>query len=82
MTSHEVRIDRSKTLLEEPATGHNRWHPDIPPVVRCQPGDEVVLETRDALDGQAGPGVTVRRRRRNDLQLLRSAPATGLRWIR
>ena len=58
MTSHEIRIDRSKTLLEEPATGHNRWHPDIPPVVRCVPGDEVVMETRDALDGQAGPGVT------------------------
>jgi formamidase len=58
MASHEIRIDRSKTLLEEPATGHNRWHPDIAPVVRCQPGDEVVMETRDALDGQAGPGVT------------------------
>ncbi len=58
MTSYEIRIDRSKTLLEQPATGHNRWHPDIPPVVRCQPGDEVVMETRDALDGQAGPGVT------------------------
>ena len=56
MATHEIRIDRSKTLLEEPATGHNRWHPDIPPVVLCQPGDEVVLETRDALDGQAGPG--------------------------
>jgi len=58
MSSHEIRIDRSKTLLEEPATGHNRWHPDIPPVIRCEPGDEVVMETRDALDGQAGPGVT------------------------
>ena len=55
MAIHEIRIDRSKTLTEEPGTGHNRWHPDIPPVVRCQPGDEVVLETRDALDGQLGP---------------------------
>jgi formamidase len=55
MATHEIRIDRSKTLTEEPGTGHNRWHPDIPPVVRCQPGDEVVLETRDALDGQTGP---------------------------
>ena len=52
MAVHEVRIDRSRTLLEEPATGHNRWHPDIPPVLRCRPGDEVVLETRDAFDGQ------------------------------
>src|SRR5262249_46813774 len=58
MTSYEIRVDKSKTLLEEPATGHNRWHPDIPPVVRCEPGDEVVMEPRDALDGQAGPGVT------------------------
>ena len=58
MAVHEIRIDRSKTLLEEPATGHNRWHPDIPPVVRCEPGDEVVLETRDALDGQIRPGAT------------------------
>jgi formamidase len=55
MATHEIRIDRSKTLTEEPGTGHNRWHPDIPPVVRCEPGDEVVLETRDALDGQLGP---------------------------
>src|SRR5262249_59284817 len=30
----------------------------VGPVVRCEPGDEVVMETRDALDGQAGPGVT------------------------
>jgi formamidase len=56
---HEIRIDRSKTLLEEPATGHNRWHPDIAPVVRCEPGDEVVLETRDAFDGQMGPAATL-----------------------
>jgi formamidase len=54
MAIHEIRIDRSKTLLEEPGTGHNRWHPDIPPIVRCEPGDEVILETRDALDGQIG----------------------------
>jgi formamidase len=52
MAIHEIRIDRGKTLAEEPGTGHNRWHPDIPPVVRCEPGDEVVLETRDAFDGQ------------------------------
>ncbi|HZB31655.1 MAG TPA: acetamidase/formamidase family protein [Streptosporangiaceae bacterium] len=41
-----------------PDTGHNRWHPDIPPIVRCAPGDEVVLETRDALDGQITPEAT------------------------
>jgi formamidase len=56
MAIHEIRVDRSKTLTEEPGTGHNRWHPDIPPVVRCEPGEEVVLETRDALDGQVSRG--------------------------
>jgi formamidase len=45
--------------VEEPATGHNRWHPDIPPIVRCEPGDDVVLETRDAFDGQMGPQATL-----------------------
>src|SRR5437773_763895 len=59
MAVHEVRVDRAKTLNEEPETGHNRWHPDIPPVVRCAPGDEVVLETRDAFDGQMGPQATL-----------------------
>ena len=59
MAVHEVQVDRSKTLVEEPATGHNRWHPDIAPIVRCEPGDEVVLETRDAFDGQMGPQATL-----------------------
>jgi formamidase len=58
MATHEVRVDYAKTLADEPETGHNRWHPDIPPIVRCDPGDEVVLQTRDALDGQIGPQAT------------------------
>jgi formamidase len=60
MAVHEIRIDPALTLSEQPATGHNRWHPDIPPVVRCHPGDEVVLETRDAFDGQMGPNATLK----------------------
>ena len=52
MATHEIRIDHGRPLASEPRTGHNRWHPDIAPAVRCSPGDEVVLETRDALDGQ------------------------------
>ena len=53
-----ITIDRSKPLREESNTGHNRWHPDIPPVVEVDEGEEVVLETRDAFDGQMRPGVT------------------------
>lgn len=52
MTVRELRLDYSRPLTGEPEKGHNRWHPDIPPVIRCEPGDEVILETRDALDLQ------------------------------
>ncbi len=53
-----INIDRSKPLREESNTGHNRWHPDIPAVLEVDEGEEVVLETRDAFDGQLHPGVT------------------------
>ena len=47
-----IVIDRNKRLKDQPDTGHNRWHPDISPIVNVDPGEEVVLETRDASDGQ------------------------------
>ena len=53
-----VEIDRSKRLKEEPEKGHNRWHPDIPPILEVGEGEEVVLETRDASDCQIQPGMT------------------------
>ena len=55
-----ITIDRKKRLREEPHTGHNRWHPDIPPVIEAEPGEEVTLETRDANDLQIGPHTTVK----------------------
>jgi formamidase len=58
MTTREIRIDRGRPLTGQPETGHNRWHPDIPPILECDPGDEVVLETRDALDGQLTAGTS------------------------
>lgn len=45
-----IEIDRSKRLKEEPQKGHNRWHPDVTPVLEADVGEEVVLETRDASD--------------------------------
>jgi len=54
---HSVRIDRGKPLAEEPHLGHNRYHPDIAPVVEIAEGEEIALETRDALDGQIKPGM-------------------------
>ncbi len=75
MATHAIRIDRSKRLHEEPRTGHNRWHPDIPPVLRVEPGDTVVLETRDALDGAITPATTGADLDRVDLNLVH--PLTG-----
>jgi formamidase len=54
-----ITIDRNKRLKEESHTGHNRWHPDIAPLIEVDPGEEVVLETRDASDCQIKPGMTV-----------------------
>ena len=54
-----IEIDRAKRLKEEPEKGHNRWHPDIPPIIEVEPGEEVLLETRDASDSQILPGMTV-----------------------
>jgi len=53
-----VEIDRGKRLRDQPTTGHNRFHPDIPPLVTVDEGEEVVLSTRDGVDGQLGPGTT------------------------
>ena len=54
-----ITIDRTKRLKEEPHTGHNRWHHAIQPLVEVDPGEEVVLETRDASDCQITPHMTV-----------------------
>ena len=50
MAAHEIRIDLSRTLADEPGTGHNRWHPDIPPILTIEPCDEVLMEARDGGD--------------------------------
>lgn len=61
-----IEIDRSKRLKEERVNGHNRWHPDIPPALEVEPGEEVSMETRDATDSQMKPGMTVEEAGRSD----------------
>jgi formamidase len=53
-----VEIDRGKHLKDQPVTGHNRFHPHIPPILTADEGEEVVLATRDGVDGQLGPSTT------------------------
>jgi hypothetical protein len=52
MPTREIRLDLTKPLSAQPDRGHNRWHPDISPVLHVQPGDEVVFDTLDAVDAQ------------------------------
>ena len=75
-----VTIDRGKRLREEPGTGHNRWHPDISPIVEAEPGEEVVLETRDAADGQIVPGMAVADLARLDAKV--AHPLTGPVYVK
>lgn len=56
MTNVEIRIHPTLPLGHDRGTGHNRWHPDIKPVAQCRSGDVILMETRDAVDGQIGPG--------------------------
>jgi len=53
-----VEIDRKKRLKDQPTTGHNRFHPSIPPIISVEEGEEVLLPTRDAIDAQLGPSAT------------------------
>jgi formamidase len=75
MVTREIRVDFAKPLADEPETGHNRWHPAIPPALTCDPGDEVVLQTRDAFDGQMGPDATLDLVRAPNLNVVH--PLTG-----
>ena len=45
-----ITIDRSKRLKDDPGKGHNRWHPDVPPVLEVDPvsGDLYVADTQNA----------------------------------
>ena len=55
MTRHELKPPIRRPLVDAPETGHNRWHPDLPPALAVEPGDEVVIDCRDGLDGQITP---------------------------
>ena len=50
-----IRIDRAKRLCDDPGCGHNRYHPNIAPLVEIDQGEEIALETRDGVDGQIPP---------------------------
>jgi formamidase len=75
MANHRVSVDHALPLAKQPECGHNRWHPDIRPILKIASGDRVILETLDSFDGQILPTTNV-----DDLRsasLYRVHPLTG-----
>jgi len=54
--SAEVRLDPALSLRDQPALGHNRWHPDLRAVAAVSPGEELTLDLRDSMDGEVASG--------------------------
>ena len=44
-------LDNTKSFTDQKHVGHNRWHPDIPPVVSVKPGDVFRADCREWFDG-------------------------------
>jgi len=47
-----IGIDLKKAPKDQSPPVHNRWHPDIPPVVTVKPGDDFRVECLDWTGGQ------------------------------
>jgi formamidase len=46
------KVDLTKPMRDQEMPGHNRWHPDIPPVASVKPGSVFRIECKDWTDGQ------------------------------
>ncbi|WP_457971557.1 formamidase [Arthrobacter sp. D1-17] len=44
-------LDSSKKFEDQEKIGHNRWHPEIPPVAAVRPGDVFRVHCREWFDG-------------------------------
>jgi formamidase len=64
--------------IDDPAC-FNRFHPDIPPVATAEPGQQIIMGTRDAFDGAFGPESTPEDVVAADLSLVH--PMTGPVYI-
>jgi formamidase len=74
-----IQVDIEKPLSAQRYIGHNRWHPAIPPVLGVSPGDCVVIECLDGLDGQLRRDST--HEDVDNLAAYRVHPLTGPIWI-
>ncbi|MDD9206166.1 acetamidase/formamidase family protein [Georgenia sp. 10Sc9-8] len=51
MPQHLFRLDSSRPFTDQEKTGHNRWHPEVPPVATVKPGDSFRVDCREWFDG-------------------------------
>ena len=75
-----LKVDYSKQCEGEPHLAHNRWHPDIPPAVEVELGEELEMDTRDAFDGQFKADTVAEDLRSVDLNLVH--PLTGPAYVK
>lgn len=45
-------LDSTKKFPDQQLVGHNRWHPDIPPVATVRPGQSFRVHCREWFDGE------------------------------
>jgi hypothetical protein len=55
---HRVCVDLSKPLARSRRPVTTAGHPVVPPIVHASAGEHVILQTRDAQDGQVTPQTT------------------------
>lgn len=51
MTENLFPLDSQKSFTEQAKLGHNRWHPEIPPVATIKPGTTFRADCREWFDG-------------------------------
>jgi formamidase len=44
-------LDSSRKFEDQKLIGHNRWHPEVPPVATVKPGDSFRVDCREWFDG-------------------------------
>ena len=70
-----IKVNYGVRCAAEPAKGHNRWHCELSAALEADPGEEVELETRDALDGQVTAASSADDRLKIDMSVVH--PLTG-----
>ncbi len=70
-----IHVNPDISIVEDPVNSHNRLWPALDPVAVIDPGDELVADLRDGMDGGLGPDRSSSRLA--DLELDANHPLTG-----